>query len=168
MKIVISDSSVLISLSRIGQLDLISQLFPEGILIPEEVWKEVVENGQGRPGATQVKKAEWIKIKKIENHKFAHLLKMELDKGEAEAITLANEINADLILIDERDARQIAKQLDLKVLGTIGLLIWSKKAGNIPSLKKVMDELVKDAGFRVSRAVYKKALKAVNEKANKI
>ena len=90
---------------------------------------------------------------------------MELDNGEAEAITLASEINADLILIDERDARRIAKNLDLKVLGTIGILIWAKQTGKIPSLKKVLSELIDNAGFRVSKSVYIKALKAVNEQS---
>jgi len=163
LKIVVSDSSILISLSRIGKLYLIHKIFPEGIFIPAEVWKEVVESGQGRPGAIQVQEAEWIKVKKIKNHKLSHLLKMDLDNGEAEAITLANEIDADLILIDERDARRVAKQLDLKVLGTVGLLIFAKQTGHMPSLKKVLDELVNQAGFRISKSVYNKALKSVDE-----
>ncbi len=96
---VVSNSSILIALSRIGQLDLLSQRFKEGIIIPQAVWHEVVETGIGRNGANEVKSANWITVHKITNNSLFALLYTELDKGESEAITLSIEEQADIILL---------------------------------------------------------------------
>jgi len=98
--IVIADTSVLISLSAIGKLGLIQDRFPGGILIPPAVWKEVVEQGKERPGAHQVATSNWIEVHDIRRQDIAKLLKQELDEGEAEAIVLADEVKAEVILLD--------------------------------------------------------------------
>ena len=138
-------------------------MFPEGVIVPAEVWKEVVEQGHNRPGALLVKQADWITVKNLEKNNLVKILKMDLDNGEAEAIALAKETNADVILLDERDARKIAKQLDIKVLGPIGILIWAKQNRKIPVMKNVLDNLIFDAGFRISDELYKTALETVKE-----
>ncbi len=94
---------------------------------------------------------------------FLCLLKNELDPGEAEAIALAKEIKAKLILLDERDARKIAKSLSLNVLGTVGLLIQAKQTGKIESLQTMLDLLKNEAHFRISESLYDLALKVVDE-----
>lgn len=91
------------------------------------------------------------------------LLKMALDSGEAEAIALAKEIHAELILLDERAARKIAKSLRLDVLRTVGLLIRARQIEKIISLKDVLDQLRSDAKFRISETLYKLALETVGE-----
>jgi len=88
---------------------------------------------------------------------------MELDEGESEAIALADELKADVILLDEKDARRIAKQLGLKVLGTVGILIWGKRVGKINNLRQVLDILQNQAMFRISHTLYQQALKSVGE-----
>jgi uncharacterized protein len=65
--IVISNSSVLIALSSIGKLELLEQRFPEGVIVPDAVWREVVETGQGRRGARKVADAEWISRMQVKN-----------------------------------------------------------------------------------------------------
>ena len=127
--IVVANSSVLIALCRIGMLNLLYQKFTEGIFIPEAVWYEVVESGRGQPGSEEVSSSPWIKVKKVKDEKLISLLRIELDEGEAEAIVLASELKADLVLLDEKAARKVAKRLGLQVLGTIGVLIWAKRAG---------------------------------------
>ena len=138
-------------------------MFPEVVIVPAEVWKEVVEQGHNRPGALLVKQTDWITVKNIKNENLFQILKLDLDNGEAEAIALAKEIDADVILLDERDARKIATQLNINILGTIGILIWAKQHEKIPVLKKVLDSLIYDAGFRISDKLYKMALETVNE-----
>lgn len=160
---VVADSSVLIALSTIGQLKLLQQRFPGGILIPEAVWDEVVETGEGLPGAVEVESASWITVCEITDTRFFSLLHSDLDKGEAQAIVLSLEKAADVILLDEKDARQIAQRLGIAVLGTVGLLIWAKRQGLIPSLREQLDTLKTKRNFRLSRFVYEKALQSVGE-----
>ncbi len=161
--IAVVDASVLIGLSSIGYLDLIRELFTNGIYVPEEVWKEVVEQGRDRPGAMQVARADWLKVRKVGRNDVVQLLKMNLDAGEAEAIALADEIKADFVLLDERDARKMAKQLNLRILGTIGILMQAKRSGKIKKLGDVLNMLQNDAGFRISKELYEHALKAAGE-----
>ena len=58
----VANSSVFIALSGIGQIELLFQRFPEGILIPQAVWHEVVEAGRGQPGSAEVESASWITV----------------------------------------------------------------------------------------------------------
>lgn len=160
---VVADSSVLIALSSIGQLQILHQRFPGGILVPSAVWQEVVETGKGLPGAREVETASWIKVCKITNIRLFSLLSADLDHGEAEAIVLCLEQTADVILLDEKDARQVAQRLGLAVLGTIGLLIWAKRQGLIPSLQKQLDLLSTTRNFHISHILYEKALRSVGE-----
>lgn len=161
--IVISDSSVLIGLSSIDQLHLLRELLNDEIFIPSAVWHEVVESGAGRPGAKRIESAGWITVRQAAETDLLCLLKTELDYGEAEAIALAKEIHAELILLDERTARKIAKSLRLNVLGTVGLLIRAKQRGKIISLQDVLDQLRSDVHFRISETLYKLALETVGE-----
>jgi len=160
---VVSDSSVLISLSSMGHLNLLRKRFPEGILVPEAVWKEVVVTGKGQPGAEEVTAANWVTVREVSDRALVSLLSVELDKGEAEVITLGKEVRADVVLVDEKDARRSAHRLGLKTLGTIGILIWAKRSGFIPNLKELLDDLQTRAKFRLSREVYDEALRAGGE-----
>ena len=160
---IVADASVLIGLSSIGQLWLLHERFSAGDLVPEAVWREVVEEGRGRPGAEEVANAEWITMTTVTDSSIVRLLLAELDKGEAEAIALPHETNADAVLLDERDARQAAMRLGLRPLGTIGVLIWAKKSGRLQDLRAMLNALEGQGGFRISRALYEQALREVGE-----
>lgn len=160
---VVANSSVLIGLSSIGRLALLHERFPGGVLIPRAVWKEVVEEGGERPGAREVAGANWIAVCDVTAWEVVQLLEMELEKGEAEAIALAHEVGAEVVLLDERDARRAAKRLGLHVLGTIGILIWARRVGKLPSLRGALDALQTRAKFRISRTLYERALGEVGE-----
>ena len=88
-------------LGRIGQLALLQQLFGR-LLLPEAVWQEVVEDGRGQPGADEIRRAAWVERATVSNGQLVHSLRQELDPGEAEAVALAVELNADWLLMDER------------------------------------------------------------------
>lgn len=158
---VISNSSPLIHLSRIGELTLLRYFFDD-ILVPEAVYRECVIEGKEREGAKRIEKAKWIKVTKIKNTDLKKALMMELDEGEAEVIILALEKSADLILLDEYEARKVARNYTLNITGTIGILLNAKRKGKIKTLKDVLEKL-KETGFWLSNDLYTKILKKVGE-----
>lgn len=160
---IVADASVLIGLSSIGRLALLHERFSDGVLVPPAVWREVVEQGGERPGAREVAEARWITVREVTAQEIVQLLRMGLEEGEAEAIALAYEIGAEVVMLDEQDARQAAKQLGLRVLGTIGVLIWGRRVGKLVSLREAMDALQTLAKFRISRTLYERALSEVGE-----
>ena len=161
---VVADASVLIGLSGIGLLSLLRDRFPDGVLVPPAVWREVVERGGNRPGVKEIAGATWITVLEPKDGEVVRVLRINLDEGEAEAIALAHEQRADAVLVDERDGRQTATEMGLQVLGTVGLLIWAKRTGRLAgNLREALDRLQERSRFRISRAVYEAALRTVGE-----
>lgn len=83
------------------------------IVLPDAVWQGVVEDGRDQPGADEVRRASWINRASVSNQPLVHSLRQDLDAGEAEAIVLAVEINADWLLMDERLGRETARHFGL-------------------------------------------------------
>ena len=160
---VVSNASVLISLSSIDRLLLLRDRFPDGIAIPRTVWREVVVQGGTRPGAIEVAKSSWIRVQDVSAGPMLHLLLADLDEGEAESLALACEIKADVILLDERDARRAARSMGLRVLGTVGILIWAKRLGMVPELRNELNVLQEKGKFRLSNFLIERALREVGE-----
>jgi len=119
----VADSSPLIILARLGCIDLLNKIF-SNLYISTEVHHEVVVAGAGLPGASEVENAEWIEVKKLQNQ--ADLLaaqqKYGLGLGELSTILLAKEIHATAALLDDYNARKLAKAEGLHVRGSVGLL----------------------------------------------
>jgi len=162
---VISDSSTLIHLAGIGRLDLLKRFFGR-IIISPAVWREVVEQGEGRVGAVEVKNAHhagWIDIGIPAEERLTLFLKRDLGDGEAETIALGLEINADLILLDECEARRIADLYGLSKTGVVGILIRAKREGHLDSLRTELDRLKYPGRFRIEDRLYHRALAAVGE-----
>jgi len=159
---IVSNASPLISLARIGRLNLLQQLYGE-LIIPEAVWNEIVIEGSGKPGADEVKEAPWIKKQAIKNKQLAHVLRQERDAGESEAIALALESEAELLLMDERLGRQTANYLGIHCIGLIGVLIEAKRKGFIEQVKPLLDALQNLAGFRISPSLYSRILQDEKE-----
>jgi predicted nucleic acid-binding protein len=90
-------------------------------------------------------------------------LREDLDPGEAEAIVLAIERRADLLLVDERRAWQIATDAGLTVTGLLGTVARAKLAGLIPLAKPVLDELIQTARFWIGPQLYQEVLKELGE-----
>ena len=160
--IVVSNTSPITNLVAVGQLDLLRQLY-EKVLIPQAVYRELTSGGSTQPGATEVQTLEWIETRAVANRALVTALQMELDEGEAEAIALAKELAADLLLLDERRGRVVAAHLDLRLIGLLGVLIEAKHKGCLPLVKPVLDDLVAKAGFWVSQQLYARVLQAAGE-----
>jgi predicted nucleic acid-binding protein len=92
------------------------------------------------------------------NKPLVHALRQELGAGEAEAIVLALETEAELLLMDERIGRENAHHLGLHYTGLIGTLIAAKHRGLISAIKPYLDDLRKIAGFRVANTLYRRVL----------
>ena len=155
--VVVADTSPLIYLSRVGALDLLHVLFGE-VVIPRAVWTEVVEQRTAAPGLDALKRAGWLRVVNRDGPP----LDLGLDPGETAAILLAESLNADLLLIDERLGRRVAEARGLAVRGTLGVLVQARRTGALPALRPVLETLVAD-GFRISPALIREALGAVGE-----
>jgi hypothetical protein len=159
---VVSNSSALINLSRIGKLALLQDLYAE-VHVPEAVWQEAVVSGEGQVGANEIKAASWIKTERVNNLELVKALRQELDAGEAEAIALALEAHAELLLMDERLGRDTARHLGLRFIGLIGVLVEAKRRRLIPTIKAELDALRDVAGFRIAEDLYRRVLKDEKE-----
>jgi predicted nucleic acid-binding protein len=160
--IVVSNTSPITNLAVIGQLDLLRQLY-EKVVIPQAVSDELTSGSDGQPGAIDVQMLGWIETKPATDRALVTALLMELDEGEAEAIALAKEVAADLLLLDERRGRAVAARLDLRFVGLLGVLIEAKQKSCILAIKPVLDDLVTKAGFWVSQPLYARVLQAAGE-----
>ena len=117
----------------------------------------------GLPGALEIQTQEWIVSQPVQNDIVVRALQGELEHGEAEAITLAVELQADLMLIDERRARASAARLGLNDVGVLGVLVEAKHRALVPLLKPILDALITQAGFWVSQQLYERVLHVVGE-----
>ncbi len=159
--IVVSDASPIINLAIIGRLDFLRSLYGN-VIIPQAVQDEV---SAALPGKikSEFEKLKWIETKQTTNRTSVLALELELDQGEAEAITLALEINADLLLIDERKGRLVANRFGLRFIGLLGVLIEAKQKGLVSTVKSQMDDLISKAGFWISPKLYNQVLEQVGE-----
>lgn len=158
--IVVSDTSVLIYLARLRLLDLLPTLYGR-VVIPPAVQIELEQGDPPEPALRHI--TEWLEVAaprdlaKVEM--FAHLV----DQGEAEAIALALELSADLLLIDDGDGRSFARAQALRAQGLIGVILDAKRAGVLPAVRPELDRLRDLTTFRMSHRVYTDALRRAGE-----
>ncbi len=148
---VVSNAGPIIHLSWIDHLALLRQLFDE-ILIPVAVRDEVLRAAPDVPGVPAIHAAfqtGWLTVLGVTDPAQAEQLKTDLDSGESEAIALAEELGADLLLLDERRARAHAVGRGIPITGTIGILRKAQERGLIQMVSPLVEEL-RIRGFRIS------------------
>ena len=158
--IVVGDASPLIALSAVGHLELLKLLYGR-ILIPEAVHREIVSQPPERFGATEVAAAEWIIVQPVRNPDLPRA--SNLGPGESEAISLVIEVGADLLLVDDRLARERARNLGIEVIGSAGVLLRAKQQRLIDSVKLVIDPMISLGVLRVHPALYTEILTTAEE-----
>ena len=135
--IVIADTSCLIVFHKIGHLDLLHQVYHPIITTPE-VAKEFAED-----------LPPWIKIQSVKDKKYQTFLSTQVDLGESSALALAEELDNPLLLLDDLKARKLAKKLNLRFTGTLGVLNKAKQLHLIDAIKPLLNALL-STDFRVS------------------
>ncbi|MDP5208122.1 DUF3368 domain-containing protein [Microbulbifer sp. 2205BS26-8] len=164
-RIVVSDTTAITHLAKIGALHILQKLYGE-ILIPEAVVSELAQVKRAQPGALQVLNSPWIKVVPINNQTVVNKLTRHLDLGESEAIALSLELDADVLIIDEVAGRAVAKKLVHSIIGMVGVLLEAKKKGHVTQVKPYLDKL-RSTGFRLGEDIYKLALTRAGEAQNK-
>jgi len=114
-------------------------------------------------GSTEVQTFDWIETCAVIDRTLVDSLSDELDIGEAEAIALAVEMQAEQVLIDERRGRLVAARLNLRYTGILGILVEAKSQGLIDRVKPLLDALIYQAGFWVAEPLYNSVLRLVDE-----
>lgn len=158
---VVSNTSPIVNLAAIGQLDLLRLLFGQ-IHIPEAVYHEIVVQGAGQPGAREVIESDWIVRQAVSERRLVTMFEREVDRGEAEALALATEVQADWVLLDERAARELAATIGLQYTGILGVLARAKAGGAISEVGPHLDAL-RSYGFWISGPLYRHILEYVGE-----
>lgn len=147
--IVVSDTSALSNLALVDHLWILESLY-RSVIIPDVVAAEL--EAASNPTISAILRLNWIQSRSLTNAQLADQLQQErgLDAGEANAIALALELQADDLLIDERLGRQEAVRLGLSIVGILGILVVAKQKRLISQVQPVVDALINQAGFRVS------------------
>lgn len=159
--IVIVNSTPLIYLAAIGRFDLLHLLYGQ-IVIPMAVFNEVVIQGAGQWGAAETAAAHWIDRRAVTDRSGVSGLVGQLDLGESEVIALAQELGADLAVVDETAARRELSNRAIPFIGTVGVLMQAKHQGLISVLMPELDRL-RACGFHLSEHVYRRCLASVGE-----
>lgn len=131
--VIIADSSPLIALAIIGELGLLPRLY-QRVVIPPAVWNEVIVQGAGLPGAEAVSRCTWLEAQ-TPAADFLAPLSILVDRGEAEALALAQTIPDSAVLLDDAQARRVAERFGIARIGTLGILRRAKKAGWLAEIK---------------------------------
>lgn len=152
--IVVSDTSPITALLAVGKADLLKQLFGE-VIIPNAVETELLRTHPMLPA--------WLRVQSLQSSTKASLYARSVDRGEAEAIALAEELHADHLLIDERKGRRLAQQQGVPVVGLLGVVLLAKRAKLISSARKLLEALDHEAGIYLTDELKEAALKTVGE-----
>ncbi len=160
--IVVSNTSPLTNLAALGQFDLLHRLYDK-IHIAQAVWEELNARGQRWPGRDEVSAADWIKRHTVQNQPLVIALQRDLDPGEAESIALALELEAGLVLLDEKEGRHAAQRMGLRVVGVVGILLEAKASDVISAIRPLLDGLRQTAGFYLGESLYQHALTLAGE-----
>ncbi len=154
--IVGGDTSPLLHLARIGQIDLIPAVVGR-VLLPRTVWSELTQTETRSAIIDLVAAATWIET--VDDPPMQDL---GLDRGETAAILLAESVRADALLIDERRGRSVATSRGIAVLGTLGILTGARRSGRLARAAPLVAALRAD-GFWLSDALVAEFLASLGE-----
>jgi hypothetical protein len=161
MTAIVCNTGPIIALASIQKLDILKNLY-DSIYLPEAVNDEILRGGRHFTGLDEYRKADWIKILKLQQPEDT-LLATVLDTGEASVIQLAREIGVYKILMDERKGRRVARDVyGLQVIGTDRLLTDAKQAHLVPSVKEPLQQM-RAAGYWIHDKIIAAAIKEAKE-----
>jgi predicted nucleic acid-binding protein len=159
-RLVVVNTTPIIALSLIDQFDLLQKLYGR-VSVPVAVQAEILAGGMTGVAVRELREAAWVDVVSLQDPSRADLI-ADLERGEAEVIALAQEQNADLVVIDERLARRYAKRLGMRLTGTLGILLKAKQVGLVDAVKPLVDQL-RQGGIRLSDDLIAEVLKLADE-----
>lgn len=148
--VVISDTSSLILFQNIGEIEILRNVY-QNIFTTPEIAEEFSE-----------KLPDWILVKKVNDTKYQEFIETQIDKGEASAIALAKEMDNPLLILDDLKARKLAKKLNFKITGVLGVIHKAKEIGAIEYIKPIIEKLLQ-TNFRISENIIHELLELNNE-----
>jgi uncharacterized protein len=147
--IVVSDTSAITALIQVGRIELLARLY-EQVRIPDAV---AIELRRAHPVLP-----DFIEVVSVTDQELVKRFAAKLDAGESEALALMLEQRGDLLLMDERKGRRLARLEGIRVIGLLGVLIAARRAGLLDSLPAVLEELATIAGFRIGKELMSRLL----------
>ena len=160
MRKVVVNSTPLIILGNIDCLKILQEMYGE-IIIPRAVFEEV-KSKEDNAKLNLSQNLSWIKVLEVQDKSNRKMYQAKLHDGEVEVMMLANELSADLLIIDDNAAKKTAKFLGFTVTGTLGVILKAKSEGIIPQVKPIVDEMLRQ-GFYISPSIIETVLRMANE-----
>ncbi|GAB6878266.1 DUF3368 domain-containing protein [Halorubrum gandharaense] len=157
---VVSNTSPLLNLALIDRLPLIESQF-DHVVVPREVWDELLDGSHGVDSLEEFRDAGGISVVSANSTDLLTEFNRELDRGEAAALAHAVDIDADRVLLDEREGRAAATRHDIPVTGVVGILLRASSQDAV-DLRSELDAL-REAGFWISDELYERALRMDEE-----
>lgn len=146
--LLIADAGPVIMLASINRFDLLRKLATD-VVVPRRVYEEVIA-GAPRPGAKEMA-SDWIRVVDA-RPKTTEAFALLVDRGEAEALALAQDHPMSLLVIDDLRARRVATELGMRFTGTLGILRLARKEGLLTSLREEVENL-RHAGFHIAETI---------------
>lgn len=153
MAAAVADTSPIIALHQLEQLSLLERLFGE-ILVPPAVAREAAPSLPALPA--------FIRTLALTQPMGSQVLRASLGPGESEALSLALELRAEIVILDDRQGRRLAAGLGLAVAGTAGILLRAKQAGFISAVRPLLEQLL-GFDFHLSQAIVDQVLAEAGE-----
>ena len=160
-KTVIVNSTPIIALSSIDSLHLLKEIYG-AVIIPDAVKTEIGAKNKSKAQNKLDMSSDWILVRKIKNTAQKQVFRTQLHDGEVEVMILGQELYADLLVIDDYMAREYAKYLGFKVVGTAGILLLAKSMGLVYEVKPLVDKLIAN-GIYISNRLYVDIMKIAGE-----
>lgn len=157
LRVVVVDSTPLIALYEIDKIEILQQLYKE-VYIPEVLYRDLLREDKYK----KLTDLDFIKVQKMKDEDAQKFPKTSLHKGGIEIMLLAEDLSADLCIIDDLSAREYAKRLGYHVTGTIGILLKAKEKGYVEEIKPLLDDL-KNSGIYIDEDLCDKIIEIANE-----
>jgi predicted nucleic acid-binding protein len=162
--LVVSDTSPVSALVMMGWLDWLRQRW-QALHVQEMVWLEL--RRRSSPADWEVLEDArcqgWLRVVPVADLTMLPPAAADLHAGECEALALAKDLHAAWLLMDERDGRLVAQSMGIKVTGTVGIVLWAKAEGLIPSVREALNELRRQAGFFLKAGLIDEAARLAGE-----
>ena len=160
--IVVADTSVILNLALVGQVDLLTALFHE-VVVPPAVEMEFARLAASAGRFAGLRLPGWVRVQPPATIPAEIVADADLDPGESTALALAAEIHAAAILIDEAHGRAVATRMGLTPIGILGILVRAKTHGHLAAVRPVIDALRTQARFRLAESLVREVLRLAGE-----